>query len=209
MKFIDGLKYLRKNSYESKEAKKITDRLPSNDTIAKEILNNIGNTKTKVVLDKDIKNSYYVYLRDTIYISNKEKNNNFHRCCLVAHECVHSIQSKVIQKINFCLSNIELALFVLIAIISFFIKLNAIMYFYFAFCIVSIIPRLYLELDAIRGSIRLSRAYLEKKLKKQECEKMIDIYTTQIRILLPFSFLSLFFGKIIRCLLIFFLMFII
>ena len=202
MKLFEILKYFNKHSEESKNAKKITDTLPLNDVIAKEILKDLGNNTTKVVLDEDIKNSYYVYLQDTIYISNKENNKGVHRCCLVAHECIHSMQSKLIQKINFILSNLELLFFIVALIFAFTTKLPVIAYVYFAICFISLIPRIYLELNAIFNSVKLSKKYLEKKLESQDCQKIIYIYKSQINLLLPFSFFSLFFGKIIRVLII-------
>lgn len=202
MKLFEILKYFNKHSEESKNAKKITDTLPLNDVIAKEILKDLGNNTTKVVLDEDIKNSYYVYLQDTIYISNKEKNKGVHRCCLVAHECIHSMQSKLIQKINFILSNLELLFFIVALIFAFTAKLPVIAYVYLTICFISLTPRIYLELNAIFNSVKLSKKYLSKKLENQDCEKIIDIYKSQINLLLPFSFFSLFFGKIIRVLII-------
>lgn len=207
MNFLKIFKYFNSNSKESKELKKITDTLATNDKIAQEMLIDINNTKTKVVLDEDITNSYYVYLQDTIYISNKEKNQGIHRCCLVAHECIHSKQSKIIQTINFVISNIELIAFIVSIIVILFNKSPVTLYIYLILCILSVFPRTYLELDAIFNSLRLSKKYLEKKLSKVNLDKLMDLYRTQIYTLLPFSFISLFFGKIVRILVVFIITF--
>ena len=102
----------------------IINKVPDNYTLANEILKKLKNNSTKVKLDNDIKNSYYVFVNDTIYLaSNKKANEDYSRLCLIAHECWHSIQSKLIQKINFILSNIELVLFIICAVIL-LLKLN-------------------------------------------------------------------------------------
>lgn len=209
MKFFKVLKYFKKGSKELQEANNIVEKLPENSVIAKDILNIVSNNKTKVVFDKNIKNSYYIYFKDTIYISSKEKNNNFHRCLLIAHECRHSIQSKLVQKINFILSNLELVFFILTFIILMCFKVYYIKYVYLVVCILSMIPRIYLELDAIFSSLKISNSYVSTKLDKKETEKLNDIYTSQIKILLPISIIPLFIDKIIRIFVIFLLKFII
>ena len=206
MKFFKALKYFKKGSKEQQEANNIVEKLPENSVIAKDILNIVSNNTTKVVFDKNIKNSYYIYFKDTIYISSsKEKNNNFHRCLLIAHECRHSIQSKLVQKINFILSNLELVFFILTLIILMCFKVYNIKYVYLVVCILSMIPRLYLELDAIFSSLKISNSYVGTKLDKKETEKLNDIYTSQIKILLPISIIPLFIDKIIRIFVIFLL----
>ena len=209
MKFFKALKYFKKGSKEQQEANNIVEKLPENSVIAKDILNIVSNNTTKVVFDKNIKNSYYIYFKDTIYISSKEKNNNFHRCLLIAHECRHSIQSKLVQKINFILSNLELVFFILTLIILMCFKVYYIKYVYLVVCILSMIPRLYLELDAIFSSLKISNSYVSTKLDKKETIKLNDIYTSQIKILLPISIIPLFIDKIIRIFVIFLLKFII
>ena len=71
------------------------------------------------------------------------------------------------------------------------------------------IPRIYLELDAIFSSLKISNSYVSTKLDKKETEKLNDIYTSQIKILLPISIIPLFIDKIIRIFVIFLLKFII
>ena len=203
MNVFKSLNYLNKNSEESKEAKRITDKLRSNDIIANEILKSLENEKTRVVLDSDIKNSYYVFFKDTIYISNREKNNGFHRCILVAHECVHSIQSKIIQVINFVLSNIELVAFITCLIFSIIFRNNDITYIYLGILLLSIIPRLYLELHAVFNSIKVANKYIREKLDEKEATLLNNIYKNQISFLFPFSIIPLFSKKILRGVIIF------
>ncbi|MEG1008314.1 MAG: hypothetical protein RSF67_00580, partial [Clostridia bacterium] len=60
----------------------INNKLDDNITITKDILNLLDNKKTNVVIDEDIKNSYYVFFKDIIYLSNN--NNTYKRVCLIA-----------------------------------------------------------------------------------------------------------------------------
>ena len=78
MSFFDNINVFNKKSNIRKEVDDIIGKLPSSDIIAKDILNKLDNKKTKSIFDKDIKGNYYVYLNNTIYLSDRqnEKSNN-------------------------------------------------------------------------------------------------------------------------------------
>lgn len=187
----------------SEISKKLSDevsKLPANEELTKEILSMLNNKHTKIVLDEDIKNSYYVYLNDTIYLSNREKvQNNSSRVVLTAHEVRHSIQSKVLQILNFILSNIELIAFIISIILFFFKKFSMInILVYLGIVIVSIIPRMILEFDAVINSIKITKKYLKQKMSKDKLDEIISIYKFKINILMPLFIFNLIYGKIIR-----------
>lgn len=185
-------------------------KLPQNKEVAEDILKYLNNHNTKCVLDKDIKNSYYVYLNDTMYISdnNKTKNDGT-RICLVAHECWHSVQSKLLQKLNFIFSNIELVLFVIIVIISFYTNRLLPVYIYSIINIISLAFRFVLEQGAIKNSLILSKEYLSKKLNYEETSFVMSEYLKKMKILyFPFM-ISLIFGRFFRFSIIYILYFII
>lgn len=200
MRFFEILKYFKNDSIETKELNCITDSLPSNEKVAKEILNSLNNNNTKVVFDEDIKNSYYVYFQDTIYIADTEKNKTYRRICLIAHECIHSVQSKLLQNINFILSNIELIAFIACLVILIVSKNSIPLYVYLTICAISIVPRCILEIDAVKRSVIVSKGYLKEKLDSKSVDKLFNVYSEQINLLLPMAFISLFFEKIIRIL---------
>ena len=185
-------------------------KLPRNKEVAEEILKLLQNENTKCVLDKDIKNSYYVYLNDTMYISDNDKTkNDGTRICLVAHECWHSIQSKLLQKLNFIFSNIELVLFVIVAIISFFTTSSLPVYIYAIINIISLIFRFILEQGAIKNSLIVSKQYLKLHLNDEETTFVMNEYLKKMKFLyLPFIFF-LIFGRLIRFVIIYILYFII
>lgn len=143
----------------------IINYLPDNLTISKDVLKYLNNNTTKIVLDEDIKGNYYLFFNDTIYITNNNLKNDMKYCRLtvICHECIHSIQSKLIHFINFILSNIELILF----FVSLILKLLnlfevTIDILYTLFCLSCLIPRIILETDAINRSFSLTNIFLEK-----------------------------------------------
>lgn len=207
MKFFDGIKIFKKNSSQRKYLEDLICKLPRSDDMAKELLNSLGNDKTKCVFDEDIKGNYYVYLNDTIYLSSKQKDQkNYERLCVISHECVHSVQPKYLQNINFVLSNIEILFFVTFIILYLF-KIVNIYYFwgYIVLALLSIIARLILELWATFKAPKLSKKYLEKRLQKEEVESVYNTYKFQTKLLIPLFVIQLFFFKIIRMLIVTFL----
>mgnify|MGYP004511733323 CR=1 FL=1 len=208
MSFLDKFKCLGKQNNDS-ALNQISSTLPVNEEIAKTILNKLGNKTSKVVFDKDIKNSYYVYFKDTIYISESRRNNKYTRVCLIAHECAHSMQSKGLQRVNFILSNIEILAFIICFIFILVSKIDNIFYIYLLFCIISIIPRGILEVDAIKKSLNISSNYLKPILNNKDYNLIMYAYTRQIKFLMPFAIITLFFEKILRCLILFLLTFLI
>jgi hypothetical protein len=110
----------------------ISSKLDNNEIVCKEMLGLLKNKTTAVKIDEDIKNSYYVFLNDTIYLTNREKNRiGPLRICNVAHECIHSNQNKILQWMNFVLSNIELIFFAVnIILIIFNLNIKLMFYWY-------------------------------------------------------------------------------
>lgn len=184
----------------SRDLKDEISKLPANEELTKEILYMLNNKHTKVVLDEDIKNSYYVYLNDTIYLSNREKSkNNSSRVVLTAHEARHSIQSKFLQIINFVFSNLELIAFIINIILFIFKKFSITnILVYLGIVTISIIPRMILEFDAVINSIKITRKYLKDKINDEKLNKIISIYKFKINILMPLFIFNLIFGKIFR-----------
>lgn len=189
--------------YENDEKlKSIVKKLPDNEKVTDDILKLLGNETTKVQKEKDLTNSYYVFLKDTIYLADNEKSNNgVSRICLIAHECKHSIQSKLIQWLNFIFSNAEILLFLVSFIMNIFIKNSMLMYMYLGVLTLSIIFRIILEFDAVFSSTKIARKYLLSKIDNNEAEELASIYSKFTKSLLPLFTLSLFGWKIIRAIL--------
>lgn len=198
MKIKDIYKLNKKDSNENIKINKMISNIPENEFVAKEILEMLNNNKTKIEMDSDTKSNLYIFLNDTIYIS-KNKKDDFNRICVIAHECIHSIQSKSAQILNFVLSNIELILFiVLIALFCFKLKFMPLLILYVLTNIFSIGIRLYLELSAVFGSIKLSDKYFKNYLEDNIRDYIVNIYKSQIKTLLVFFIIKLFLFKVVR-----------
>ena len=198
MKIKDIYKLNKKDSNENMKINKMISNIPENEFVAKEILEMLNNNKTKIEIDSDTKSNLYIFLNDTIYIS-KNKKDDFNRICVIAHECIHSIQSKSAQILNFVLSNIELILFiVLIALFCFKLKFMPLLILYVLTNIFSIVIRLYLELSAVFGSIKLSDKYFKNYLEDNIRDYIVNIYKSQIKTLLVFFIIKLFLFKVVR-----------
>lgn len=202
MEFIKKLKILKKGSEERNIVTNIIDTLPDNYEVAKDILKAINNNTTKVVFDKDIKNNYYTYLNDTIYLTENKKytkKNRDGRICVIAHECRHSVQSKILQNLNFILSNIELLSFIIMIVLLLFKIINIMLVcIYISIVILSTIPRLILEIDAVKKSVKIAKDYLQQKLKTEDVETVNNFYLIHTKTLLPLFIFSLLFEKIVR-----------
>lgn len=189
-----------------KEVEELIKNLPSNKEIADEILN-MQNSSSKVELKEDIKNSYYIFLNDTIYLSNSKKaKTTYARIVLISHEIRHSLQSKKMQILNFLLSNIEIIYFIVMFVLSLLnIHFSIAMYGYIFVFIFAILVRCVLEADAIYNSIKISKSYLNSKIDKKDTDKVISVYKFYISLLIPLMFVSLFAWKFIRMAILFFM----
>jgi len=180
----------------------IISKLPDNNTIAKETLEKLNNNTTKIVSDDDIKGNYYVFLNDTIYLSSKDADK-YKRLTVICHECIHSMQNKIMQLINFVFSNLEVIIFVIFAILKFLnIFGNILTYAYIAIVIISLIPRFLLEIHASLKSIKLSKEYVNEKIGNKEAKFVEKVVRFQVVSLLPVMLFSLTIWKIIRTLII-------
>lgn len=204
---MELLERFKRPSERIKQINEITKDFPNDEMIAKEILCDLNNSTTQIEIKQDIKSSYYVFLNDKIYLSNKQgAKDNVSRVILIAHESVHSVQSKLLQKINFALANLELILFLILLIFEIFNKIPIICAIgYFISIFSSILIRWILEYDAVKRSIILAEEYMNKRLDRDVTKKVVKYYKKQITILLPFFFLNLLFWKIIRGMIIAFL----
>ena len=189
-----------KGENEQYNIEQIISKLPDNRTITKQVLEKLNNKTTKMICDEYIKGNYYVFLNDTIYLSSKN-TNKYNRLTVICHECIHSMQNKTIQWINFIFSNLEIIVFVIFSILKLLnIFENILTYTYIAFVIVSIIPRFILEIHASLKSIKYTKEYVSKNIGNEEAEFVNKIVKFQVIALLPVMLFTLCFWKIIRIL---------
>ena len=86
----------------------ISKKLPNNTTICHQILKKLKNEKVKVIEKQDYGANLYVVYHNEIIIT--DKNEEYARLQTIAHECIHSTQSKKMLWFHFILSNISIIL---------------------------------------------------------------------------------------------------
>ena len=178
--------------------------------ICKDILKIVDNETVNVEVDKNSKNSMYVFLNNTMYISNKTNSKkskdeqNKSKVLIIAHECAHSIQPKVLQVINFVLSNLEMILFAAVLICCIlFKKYDILVNSYVIISILSIVVRWYLEMNATINSVKITSKYmLRSSVEKNSVQELIKYYKKELLKALPLFITWLFAFKIIRFILV-------
>lgn len=174
-----------KNAGKNEKLDELAEKFPENKEICKAILEMLNNTKVKIKEneDKDNKTSLYIAISDTIFIANIK--DTYTRIQTIAHECLHSVQSKKLLLFNFIYSNIYILYFitsVILTILGIFkdtklqiIILSLLGFFYY-------VIRSYLETDAMTKARYLAKdymlEYIEKNpiCKKEEVEEIVKEY---------------------------------
>lgn len=177
---ISDIKKMKEIGY-SKELNEITNKLPENKEICKDILRKLKNEKVKIKEseDKANKTSLYIAISDSILIANI--NDTFTRVQTMAHECLHSIQHRRTLLFNFVYSNIYFLYFLCICILS-LLRLNEHgMLHLFILTILGIIYyaiRSYLEMDAMTKAKPLAKEYIDeqKVLTEEEENAVLENY---------------------------------
>lgn len=163
----------------------IANKFPENKKICETILKKLKNEKVKIKEneDKDNKTSLYVAISDTIFIANIKES--FTRIQTIAHECIHSVQSRRLLLFNFIYSNIYIIYFTIIIILTIFgvikntyiqiIILTLMSFIYY-------IIRSYLETEAMIKARYLAEDYMKEYIKEErvcleeDIEKICDKY---------------------------------
>ena len=161
---------------EDEELDNLARAYPSNIEICEDYLKKLKNEKVKIEENKDAEASLYIAVTDKILIANIQKS--YTRIQTIAHECLHSIQSRKLLLFNFIFSNIYLIYFVITCALLIFKVLPYEMMFLAIFLILSIIyytVRVYLENDAMIKARYLAKEYMEEKKisSPEEIEKLV------------------------------------
>lgn len=161
---------------EDEELDKLAETYPSNIEMCKEYLKKLKNEKVKIEENEGTEASLYIAVTDKILIANIQKS--YTRIQTIAHECLHSIQSRKLLLFNFIFSNIYIIYFIATCISLIFKLLPYKMMFLMIFLILSMIyytVRIYLENDAMIKARYLAKEYMEEKKisSPEEIEKLI------------------------------------
>lgn len=175
---LKDIKQLKEIGYD-KELNEMTNKLPENKEICKEILKKLNNETVTIKENEDGVSSFYLVLNNSILIANIK--NTFTRVQTIAHECLHSIQNRRTLLFNFFYSNVYLIYFLCICILS-LLKLNQHgMLHLFIITILGFVYyaiRSYLEMDAMTKAKPLAKEYMDeqKVLSKEEQDKILEKY---------------------------------
>ena len=139
---------------EDEELDNLAKAYSSNIEIAKDYLKKLNNEKVKIEENEGAESSLYIAITDKILIANIQKS--YTRIQTIAHECLHSIQSRKLLMFNFIFSNVYLLYFIAISALLIFKVLPYKMMFLVIFLILSMIycsVRVFLENDAIKRKL--------------------------------------------------------
>ena len=180
LRFIFGYNIKKiKNIGEDKGLDELIQKYPENIEICKKKKKKLNNENIKIEEDKNSNATLYLVMSNKIFIANLK--NSYTRIQTIAHECLHSIQSKKMLWFNFIFSNIYLVYFFIICVLAIFkilpyksMFLVIFLLFGFAFYVV----RAYLENDAMIKARFLAKEYMQEKGISgiEEIDKIIRKY---------------------------------
>lgn len=156
---------------------KIAEKYPSNIEICKKILKKLNNENVQIEEDKNSETTLYLVMQNKIFIA--DVKNSYTRIQTMAHECLHSIQDKLMLKFNFIYSNIYIISFIVFMILAIIKKVPNKMLFsniLLLLGIVYFVIRSYLETDAMTKARFLAKEYMEEEkiATKEEIDKLVD-----------------------------------
>lgn len=164
---------------ENKELDELTNSFPENIDICKSILKMLGNENVKVTEEKESKASLYVVVNNSITIANIR--NSYTRIQTIAHECIHSMQSKSMLWFNFIYTNIYMLYFLIISLLRVFKVINYPYIFLAILIVMGMIQyfiRSVLETEAMIKARYVAKEYLEQNsiCSKSDIERIVKEY---------------------------------
>jgi hypothetical protein len=164
---------------EDKELDKLTQKYPENVEICKWYLKKLKNKNVKIEEDKNSNATLYLVMSNKIFIANLKES--YTRIQTIAHECLHSIQSKKLLWFNFIFSNVYLVYFGVICILALLKILPMKMTFLSIFIVFSLVyyaVRTYLENDAMIKARFLAKEYMQEEAisTREEIDKIVNKY---------------------------------
>lgn len=194
-----------KEAGNNKNCDKIVSKFPNNKEICESILQKIDNKKVKIKESEDKTASLYIAISDTIFIANISKT--YTRIQTIAHECLHSIQSRKLLTFNFIFSNIYILYFILSLTLTIFgifknYELQIIILSILGF--VYYVVRSYLETDAMTKAKYLAEKYMKEYnnenniCKAKEIEEVVNEYEKINKMGIPATNFILFVNCIIK-----------
>ena len=126
--------------------------------------------------NEEICKSLYVAISDTIFIANIK--DTYTRIQTIAHECIHSTQSKRMLLFNFYYSNIYLLYFVISIILTIckvFTNYNLQIIILLLMSLIYYIIRSFLETDAMTRARYIAEDYMKEYIKENKIANIEEI----------------------------------
>lgn len=176
--FEVNVKKLKKIA-DDKELDQLTQKYPENIEICKDYLKKLNNQNVNIEEDKNAKSTLYLVMSNKIFIA--DLKDSYTRIQTIAHECLHSIQSRKLLWFNFIFSNIYLLYFLLICVLGILKLLPYNMMFLCVLVILGFVfyvVRTYLENDAMIKARFLAKEYMQEKgiSSQSEINKIVNKY---------------------------------
>ena len=185
----------------SEEVKKVADKFPKDEEIAKDILKKLNNETVKVKCETEYNSCLYTIFNNTITIGKFQQS--YMKLQTIAHECIHSCQNKRMLWSNFIFTNIYLLYFIIVLALTFFNKLpytNIHLVILIFAGMIQYAIRFALENEAMVKAKYVTKEYIEEKklLTKEEKEMLLEEYDRVNKIGIPFMNYYLFSMNIVK-----------
>lgn len=188
IKFRD-LKRLKTRTNE--KARKISKKFPNDEKMCNDILKKLKNeSNVKIVLNEEYNSCLYTVFNNTITLG--KFNEEYIKPQTIAHECIHSCQSKIMLWFNFIISNIYNIFFLVSLIMALFNKLSCPNIFIIVLSAISFIQyviRNTLEMDAMTRAPYVAKEFLLENniLNNQEIKDLLEEYEDINKIGIPIT----------------------
>lgn len=189
------------NKRKSEELEKIANKFPESNKICEDILNSLDNKNVEIKIEPEYGSCLYTVFNNTITIG--KFNQDYMKIQTIAHECIHSTQSKITLWSNFIFTNIYLIYFGVVLILVFLNKLQYSSVHILTLLFLSIIQYIVrngLEVDAMTRAKYIAKEYIEKNklLSEYEEEKLLKEYDEINKIGIPFISYCLIINNIVK-----------
>jgi len=199
--FDINIKKIKKLS-EDNSLKEISEKIPTNKEVCKNILDILNHKQIKIEEDDQANSSLYIAIFDKIVLG--KMKIDYIRVQTIAHECVHATQSKKMQMFNFIFSNIYLIYYIVCIFLTIFgiltnYSLQIFILTLFAF--IHYIIRSFLEIDAMTKAPWIAEKYLNLILNKEESEQLLQKYDIINKLGVPFVCFNIVANSLVKILL--------
>lgn len=164
---------------ENQKLNELANHFPENKEVCVNMLKMLKNDQVQIKEEEDSKTNLYLIYNNSILIGNIK--DTYTRIQTIAHECIHSVQSKKLLWFNFIFTNLYLFFFIAMIFLTLFRRITNPILMICLFLFFSMIQygiRSFLETDAMEKTPYLAKEYMEKyKITSQETiEEIVGEY---------------------------------